>query len=71
MPTYHFTVGNSVTGPVGFQASINANFPAQALDRLKSLLPGDKHVVQSQSEEFIEVYFNPQYISIRNIDSKQ
>jgi hypothetical protein len=64
MPTYsyHFNVGNSTTGSIGYCARIEAESKAAAVERLRELLPEAVEDVGPCGElgahEYIHVYFN-------------
>jgi hypothetical protein len=69
MNSYHFDVGNSNQGPVGFCARIRANSPEEALERLRFLLPESSLVFeQPEHEEYIDAYFNPDALTLDHID---
>lgn len=65
--SYHFDLGNSTTGPVGFCARIHGSTKGEALRRLYDLLPNEHELFKSGSE-YICVYFNTEAIGIRDID---
>lgn len=78
MPSYHFSLGNSSTGPVGFCARIVAESPEAALQELKQHLPAE-HELDLEDEDgdpigkapgspYIEVYFNIDAITVADID---
>jgi hypothetical protein len=72
MRSYHFDVGNSSTGPIGFCASINAKSRKEALKKLRFLLPeevmADEGLGLKRPEEYIRVYFNDKALSTGDID---
>ena len=69
MKSYHFDVGNSNDGPLGFCAVIRANSKKAALERLQELLPGDWEIDVGQGRgEYLHVYFNGDNITIKDID---
>jgi len=71
---YHFDIGNSNTGPVGFSAVVTSTTKRKALNALKRCLPESVRVDPFESKskggsiEYIEVYFNDLNISVRDID---
>ncbi len=70
---YHFSLGNSTDGPVGFCAAVVAESEETALARLKTLLP-DAHPADDfarddmTEDEYIRVYFNDEAITVADID---
>lgn len=75
--SYHFSLGNSTDGPIGFCARVNANSRANAARILKERLEEftsdlSLSVQEMQSTgEYIEVYFNPDAISAKDIDESE
>jgi hypothetical protein len=70
LKSYHFDLGNSSEGPVGFCARITATTEHAALIRLKALLP-DEGLIKAEGlkgGESISVYFNPKAITGEDID---
>lgn len=72
---YHFSLGDSTKGPVGFCATIKAESPERAVEILKRVLPDDKKVRpcsdddrDNDAAEYIEIYFNRAAITAKNID---
>ena len=72
LKSYHFSVGNSSTGPVGFCARINATSKAKALNRIREQLPSEisRFVSGLQQGEYVAVYFNADGIQIEDIDEE-
>jgi hypothetical protein len=69
MKSYHFDVGNSNDGPLGFCATIRANNKKEALERLQALLPGEWPIdVGQNGNEYLQVYFNSDHITIKDIN---
>lgn len=72
--SYHFSLGNSNTGPVGFCARIWAHSKPEAVTSLKEYLGQEleAHTHLSDDErrtvEYITVYFNPEVITEQDID---
>jgi hypothetical protein len=70
MPKYHFDVGDSTSGPIGFCAVIEAASPQAAVERLREqLLDTSVRIEDAKDAEYIEVYFNDQKVSEADIDS--
>lgn len=76
MPVYHFDVGDSSTGPIGFCARIKGKNRAEALERLKQMLP-EAHELkpaevdpEMEEPEYINVYFNTAYLTEENTDGE-
>lgn len=73
MKSYHFSLGNSTDGPVGFCARIYAGSPEEAVATLQSDLPAEmsaKSPYATNQTEYIQVYFNPDAISVDDIDEE-
>lgn len=71
MPSYHFDVGDSSTGPIGFCARVTAASKATALARLREELPQEVEVrrgIEGESIEYILVYLNGEAVTIDDID---
>jgi hypothetical protein len=74
MPSYHFSLGNSTVGPVGFCARIYADTPDEAVHKLSELLEGiadgydltGDHVYPGIG--YAEAYFNPDAVTVQDID---
>jgi hypothetical protein len=69
--SYHFSLGNSTKGPIGFCAQVKAYSKEEAVEILKEILPEewDTHFQDDdRSIEYCCVYFNPDAISVRSID---
>jgi hypothetical protein len=73
MPSYHFSLGDSSEGPIGFCARIKAKSKKAAVARLQSMLV-DSFKVPTHSDdspegdEYIEAYVNTDAITVRDID---
>jgi hypothetical protein len=69
--SYHFDLGNSSDGPIGFCAVVKADSPEGAVELLKERLPGEIKVPAldgvGEAGEYIEVYFNAEKISTDDI----
>ena len=77
MKSYHFSLGNSTDGPVGYCAQVNANSKAEALKLLKEALPSEKLVagveyrggpLTEKGLDYIAAYFNVEALSEADID---
>ena len=72
--SYHFSLGNSSDGPVGFCARITATSKKEAVERLKEALPEDISVDLDSAAGgklgvgYIQVYINPDAITAKDID---
>jgi hypothetical protein len=76
MPSYHFSLGNSTDGPVGFCARVTANSKEEALEMLKRFLPNvfecdNPYVCLPAEGDYITVYFNQDAITVDDIDEVQ
>lgn len=69
---YHFSLGNSTVGPVGYCASIYAESPEEALEKLKEAIAAvaDGVMVTENEDDvdYIQVYFNSDAISFDDCD---
>ena len=74
---FHFSVGNSTSGPIGMCCSISAATREAALNRLKRLMPEECEVPLTrldqkrdalQPGEYMRVYLNRHEIYTRDID---
>ena len=77
MNRYHFGVGNSTHGPVGYCAAIYAESPEDALEVLRGMLEGDGvlgHLIDDPDArenggiDYLNVYFNPEKVTLEDID---
>ena len=71
--SYHFDLGNSSDGPIGFCARVTASSPEEALAALKDALPEDNQLSMSWADvargmEYMTVYLNPSAITVDDID---
>jgi hypothetical protein len=80
--SYLFSVGNSSDGPIGFVARVSAVTREEAVNRLRSLLPGlveCDHLVDGLpfdgKAEYLTVYFNDmdetRGISVKDIEGAE
>lgn len=76
MKSFHFDLGNSTKGPIGFCAVVKAKTEKEALALLKAALPTDVKIdpcgtdEQNSAVEYIEVYFNDKAITLKDIDEE-
>lgn len=81
MPSYHFDLGDSSDGPVGYCARVTAASPAQAVSRLREAIAGmgdcvrpfddctdDDSLRPGPGIEYIRVYMNAERITAEAID---
>lgn len=78
LKSYHFSLGNSTKGPVGFCALIKATSKAAAVAILKKALPEeqDVHPVSEDGDGtpevvYIAAYFNEAAITEADIDEEE
>lgn len=72
--SHHFSLGNSVDGPIGFCARVTASSRREAVEKLKAVIPDDLEflldVDQSDGVNYLAVYINPERITTRAIDEE-
>jgi hypothetical protein len=74
MPRYHFSLGDSTVGPIGFCASVRARNKEEGVKTLRRRLPAELAVAEWHAGgdpdgiEYIRVYFNEAAISVSEID---
>ena len=69
--SYHFNLGNSTDGHVGYCASVIATSKVHAVRILKGAIGLEAKIRPVEGDErveYIEVYFNPDKISVADID---
>jgi hypothetical protein len=73
MKNYHFSLGNSTEGPLGFCATVRAQSKAAAVTRLKELLPEELEVKPEGLEggEYVTIFLNSGAINARDIDEAE
>lgn len=60
MPRYHFDLGNSARGPVGYCAAVRAVSREAAAATLRRVLPDSVRLRTTDPDvEYVEIYFNP------------
>lgn len=68
MKRYHFSLGNSKEGPIGYCAAVQAESEKQALEILKqALLVEIKVFIDHPAVEHVEVYLNPAVVTTDDI----
>lgn len=75
LKSYHFSLGNSSDGPIGYCARIKASSKKEAVEILKRVLPdeialhatGDSDA-DNEAVEYIEAYTNADAITEADID---
>lgn len=72
MISYHFNIGDSSTGPIGFCARIAADSEEEAVEKLIQLIPHE-HVIfnDTSAGEYLAVYFNVGRITADDIDESE
>lgn len=72
---YHFSLGNSTTGPIGFCARVKAYSEEEAVDVLRNSLPREISITPAADLDadmkrviYIEAYLNPDVIRKEDID---
>ena len=73
MNSYHFDIGNSSTGPLGFCARVTAYSKEEAVEVLRNRFSRDicEHEIGKQgirSGDYCCVYFNADAITVNDID---
>lgn len=66
---YHFSLGDSSDGAIGFCARIRGNSEEEALKKLQEALPDSIMVPYEGSDsEYVQVYFNSAAITVLDVD---
>jgi hypothetical protein len=73
MPKYHFDLGDSNDGPIGFCAEVRAPTRERAVEKLKEALPEDMDVTDAATPlttgiAYVQIYFNPDAVTAEAID---
>ena len=75
MNCYHFSLGNSTEGPIGFCAQVVATTSAEAVAKLQRALRNVSGTMsevaignREQDLEYLNVYFNPTAIELSDAD---
>ena len=73
--TYHFSLGNSSYGPIGYCARVEADSPERAVEWLRAVIQdvADGLMIAEHGDgyaglDYAEVYFNPEQITVADID---
>lgn len=73
MNSYHFDLGNSTDGPIGFCARVTAESAEAAIEILKEALPESVEIGchdETGSIEYLAVYLNADAITLSDIDEE-
>ncbi len=77
MPSYHFDLGNSTDGPIGFCARVKADSREEALDLLRQAMPDEVELKSFCSDdeskpaiEYLNVYLNAENVKLTDIDDE-
>ncbi len=71
---YHFSLGNSSTGPVGFCARIIASSKEEAVEKLRDATPEEYMIGEYDYDlgvDYLQAYFNPTAVSEKDIDFEE
>jgi len=75
MKSYHFSLGNSASGPIGFSAQVKANTQNEAAAKLRRAVQQSTGAASEVALrlpdpdiEYLAVYFNPDAIRASDID---
>ncbi len=69
MKEYHFSLGNSDKGPIGYCAVVKAASKADAVEVLRAALPQEHPVIDGyESIVYLTVYFNEAAVKASAID---
>ena len=74
---YHFSLGDSSEGPIGYCAVIAAESPESAVEKLNEYLRQISHESpdlldpfrDAHRDEYLVAYFNPHPVTVDDIDS--
>ncbi len=73
--SYHFSLGNSTVGPIGYCGRVEAHSKEEAVALLRKCIPQELKVHSSSDDdeenariEYIEAYLNPAAIKVDDID---
>lgn len=70
MPTYHFDIGNSSVGPIGYCARIEADDKEEAVAKLRDMVRYASVPLMDMGNEYVRVYFNHESITVDMIDDE-
>jgi len=69
---YHFSLGNSSKGPIGFCGDVDAFSEKDALRKFRKAIPEEVSVridrETSRDVGYIQIYLNPDNMTIKDID---
>lgn len=68
---YHFSLGNSSKGPIGFCAAVWATGKEEAVEKLRRALPENLEIplfTDDEDIEYAQAYFNESAVTARGID---
>jgi len=73
MKSYHFSLGDSSDGPIGYCARITAATKEDAVARLQEILHASTGTcweveIHSTKDEYVAIYLNSDAVSVANID---
>jgi hypothetical protein len=71
---YHFSLGDSTTGPVGYAARVAATTATGAVERLRELLDeelAEIHFPKATGGEYLTVYFNLMPVTAADADEPE
>lgn len=76
MGLYHFSLGDSSKGPIGYCARIQAASPEAAAARLADIVRDYENGLEvfidgPEDGEYVEVYFRPDAVTVRAIDDEE
>ena len=78
MSRYHFSLGNSTEGPIGFCAAVQATTEREAATKLRRALRDISAAAcevalgnPNKDVEYVAVYFNPARIELSDIDQTE
>ena len=71
--SYHFSLGNSTTGPVGLCARVIADSPEETVEILRETLPAIIEVpwLKDDKIEYVAFYTNVEAITVEDIDDDE
>ena len=67
MKRYHFSLGNSKDGPIGYCAAVRAESQEEAVEILKQALLVGKVFIDHPAVEHVEVYLNADAVTTDDI----
>ena len=74
MTSYHFSLGDSSKGPIGFCARVHADSEEEAAEKLRDALNSINNIsavdVDDCDIDYVEVYFNSDSIDESDIDEE-